>query len=138
MRVEFLCIVVVGLFWGAYPLLARAGGLSGPLGALILTLCGLVPIGAAVIWQGDYARPSGLALARTGVAGVMMGIGLVAFLIVTNSRRLDASLSIPLMDMAMLIVTVVAAVAFLGEPLTARKLTGIALLLAGIVVLKPE
>ena len=42
------------------------------------------------------------------------------------------------MDMAMLIVTVVAAVAFLGEPLTARKLTGIALLLAGIVVLKPE
>jgi drug/metabolite transporter (DMT)-like permease len=68
---------------------------------------------------------------------VMMGMGLVAFNAVANSRNMDASVSIPIIDTTMLIVTVLGAILFFAEPLTARKAIGIAMLIAGIAVLKP-
>jgi multidrug transporter EmrE-like cation transporter len=68
----------------------------------------------------------------------MMGIGLLAFNAVANSRQIEASVSIPIMDTAMLLATVIAAVIFFAEPVTARKLIGTGLLVAGILVLKPE
>jgi multidrug transporter EmrE-like cation transporter len=57
---------------------------------------------------------------------------------VVNSRQLDASTSIPIIDTAMLLVSVVGAVLFFAEPMTAKKVIGVVLLIAGIVVLKPE
>jgi len=67
-----------------------------------------------------------------------MGIGTAAFNFVVNSRKIDASISIPIVDTAMLVVSVIGAVIFFAEPMTIRKLVGIGLLIAGIVVLKPE
>ena len=72
------------------------------------------------------------------VAGMAMGIGTAAFNFVANSRKIDASISIPIVDTAMLVVSVIGAVIFFAEPVTIRKLVGIGLLIAGIVVLKPE
>jgi multidrug transporter EmrE-like cation transporter len=57
---------------------------------------------------------------------------------VANSRQLDASISIPIIDTAMLVVSVIGAIVFFAEPVTAKKLLGIGLLIAGITVLKPE
>jgi drug/metabolite transporter (DMT)-like permease len=68
----------------------------------------------------------------------MMGIGLVAFVTVTNSRQMEASVSIPIIDTSMLVVTVVGAVLFFSEPVTLRKCLGLALLIVGILVLRPE
>jgi drug/metabolite transporter (DMT)-like permease len=73
---------------------------------------------------------------RLGIAGLMMGSGLLAFNRLANGK-LDASVSIPVADTAMLLVSAFAAMWFLGEPATARKLVGIALLVAGIVLLRP-
>jgi drug/metabolite transporter (DMT)-like permease len=72
------------------------------------------------------------------IAGLIMGIGTTAFNFVVNSRQLDASISIPIIDTAMLLVSVVGAVLFFAEPMTARKVIGVVLLIAGIAVLKPE
>ena len=47
-------------------------------------------------------------------------------------------MSIPIMDTGMLIVSVAAAALFFSEPITARKALGLALLCAGIAVLRPE
>ena len=49
-----------------------------------------------------------------------------------------ASVSIPIMDTGMLIVSVLAAVLFFAEPITVKKSVGLALLVAGIAVLRPE
>jgi drug/metabolite transporter (DMT)-like permease len=84
------------------------------------------------------ARPSSVELTKLIVAGLIMGIGTTAFNFVVNSRQLDASISIPIIDTAMLLVTVIGAVLIFAEPLTVRKVIGIGLLIAGIVVLKPE
>lgn len=137
MRYEYVLIAIVALMWGGYPLVARSSGVGGPMGALVLTIAGLIPITGAVMWQGGAMRPAMPELIRLTIAGVMMGIGLVAFNAVANSRQLEASISIPIIDTAMLIVTVIGAIVFFAEPITVKKTIGVALLVAGILVLKP-
>jgi drug/metabolite transporter (DMT)-like permease len=124
--------------WGGYPLVIRSVGLGGPQGALLLTLTALVPIAIATTTYGGWSRLSGSEWLRMSVAGGMMGIGLLAFSFVASSKRIDASISIPIVDTAMLLVSVVAAVWFFAEPVTVRKLIGVALLIAGILVLRPQ
>jgi drug/metabolite transporter (DMT)-like permease len=135
---ELVLIALVALFWGAYPLVARASGHGGPWGALVLNLAALLPIGLAVaLLPGASMRPSPEATLKLGVAGAMMGCGLVAFNLLANSR-LEASVSIPIVDTAMLLVTTACAVVFFQEAVTAQKLLGIALLVAGILALRPS
>jgi len=131
-------IGIVSLFWGGYPLIARGANLPGPLGALILSAVSLTTIAAATWWTGGFAWPAPAAAIRLVVAGAMMGIGLLAFNAVAVSRQIDASVSIPIMDTGMLIVSVLAAVLFFAEPITIKKVVGLALLIAGIAVLRPE
>jgi drug/metabolite transporter (DMT)-like permease len=135
---EVVAIALVALFWGGYPLLARASGYGGPWGALLLNLAAVVPIVLSIaLWPGASERPSLEATAKLLLAGAMMGCGLVAFNVVANSPRLEASVSIPIVDTAMLLVTAFGAVLFFQEAVTAQKLLGIALLLAGIAALRP-
>jgi drug/metabolite transporter (DMT)-like permease len=136
MTLEIVCIALVAICWGGYPLVARSSGYGGALGALVLTLAGLLPITLAVLWQGGVERPSPGALAKLGIAGLLMGSGLVAFNRLVNSR-LEASISVPIVDTAMLIVTTLGAIYFFQEAVTARKLLGLALLVAGIAALRP-
>ena len=138
MKPEYLGILVVAVFWGGYPLIARGVGIGGPLGALLLSVVSLTTIAAATLWTGVEAWPSSGDVFRLAIAGLMMGIGLLAFNAVAASRAVEASVSIPIMDTAMLVVSVVAAVLFFAEPITARKALGLALLIAGIAVLRPE
>jgi drug/metabolite transporter (DMT)-like permease len=135
---EYLGILAVAVFWGGYPLIARGVGIGGPLGALMLSVVSLSTIAAATWWTGVETWPSVGDAVRLAIAGLMMGIGLLAFNAVAASRNVEASVSIPIMDTAMLVVSVVAAVLFFAEPITLRKTLGLALLVAGIVVLRPE
>lgn len=130
-------MAVVVLAWGGYPLIIRATGVSGPLGALVLTLSALVPIGLATVWHGSWARPSTPDLLRLVVGGLIMGVGTTAFNFLVNSRKLEASVAIPVVDTGMLLVTALGAICFYSEPMTLRKVAGIGLLVFGIVVLKP-
>ena len=136
MTLEIVCIALVAACWGGYPLVARASGYGGALGTLVLALAGLLPIGLAVLWQRGAERPSPDALVKLAIAGLLMGVGLLAFNRLANSR-MDASISIPIVDTAMLIVTTLGAIYFFQEAVTARKLVGVALLLGGIAVLRP-
>jgi drug/metabolite transporter (DMT)-like permease len=135
MAIELVCILLVAVCWGGYPLIARASGYGGPLGTLVLAFAGLLPIALTVLWQRGAEGPSREAVLELAIAGVLMGIGLLAFNRLANSR-MDASISIPIVDTAMLIVTTLGAIWFFQEAVTARKLAGLALLLAGIAVLR--
>jgi drug/metabolite transporter (DMT)-like permease len=138
LRTELICIAIVALMWGGYPLIVRSSGIGTPIGGLILTLSALIPVSIATLWHGVPNKPANIALLKLTIAGVLMGIGMTAFNYVANSRRIDASISIPIIDVAMLIVSVVAAVAFFSEPVTLKKGIGLALLVAGMIVLRPE
>jgi drug/metabolite transporter (DMT)-like permease len=138
MQTEYLCIAIVAAAWGGYPLISRATAVPGALGALLLTSFGLIPIAIATVLDPATRRPIPLDVIKLAVAGLMMGCGTAAFNYLATSRRIDASVSIPITDTAMLIVTVLGAVLFYAEPLTTKKLLGLALLVSGIAVLKPE
>lgn len=138
MKTELVCIAIVAMAWGGYPLISRTTAVEGPLGAMILTLFGLLPIGAATWLDAATRAPSLRDLGRLALAGLLMGSGTAAFNTLVTSRRLEASVSIPIVDTTMLLVSVAGAALFFAEPLTARKLAGIALLVAGIAVLRPQ
>jgi drug/metabolite transporter (DMT)-like permease len=130
------CIAAVALLWGGYPLVTRTSGFGGTVGTLVLSLAGLVPVTVAAMWTGFAVRPSRDQLLRLGIAGLMMGVGLIAFNRLANGR-LDASVSIPIVDVAMLLVSTVGALWFFDEPVTAQKVIGIVLLVTGIALLRP-
>lgn len=137
MKPEIIGIAIAAITWGCYPMIARSAGAGAgqAFGTFIMMSTGWVVIAAAAWWQGIEVRPSPQGVIRLGLAGVLMGAGLIAFNAVANSRRMDASVSIPIMDTSMLLVTVVIAILFFGEPFTVRKGIGLALLLAGIATL---
>jgi drug/metabolite transporter (DMT)-like permease len=138
MRFEYICIALVALFWGGYPLVTRSTGVTGPIVSLVMTLSAAAAIAAATAWQGVPIRPSASEIGKLLIAGAMMGVGLLAFNAVANSRHLDASVSIPIMDTLMLLATFIGAIVFFAEPVTAKKLLGVTLLIAGIALLRPE
>lgn len=137
MRNEYLWIAVVGLTWGGYPLVTRWAGYEGPRATFILMLTGLLPIVVMALQRSGTEQlwPSSTELVKLVVAGLLMGAGLLAFHALTTST-MDVSISIPLTDIAMLLVSVVGAVLFFGEAITVQKIGGVALLLAGMAVLR--
>lgn len=136
MRNETLWIAVVGLTWGGYPLLTRWANYEGPRATLILMVTGIVPIVASMLQSpATQAWPTPVALTKLVVAGLLMGVGLLAFHALTTST-MDASITIPISDTAMLLVSTLGAMFFFSEAVTLQKLGGIALLLAGIALLR--
>lgn len=139
MRTEYLWIAVVGLTWGGYPLITRWASYEGPRATLILMLGGIVPILVAMLQPSTTVAtwPTPMALTKLIVAGLLMGVGLLAFHALTNSP-LDASITIPISDTSMLLVTTIGAIVCFGEAITLQKLAGVALMLFGIVLLRPQ
>jgi drug/metabolite transporter (DMT)-like permease len=135
MRPEVLWIIATAGTWGAYPLVLRSAGQTGSRGTLVLMLVGLVPIAVAAL-SGDGVWPGRAAVVRLVIAGVMMGCGLLAFHALASSE-LDASVTIPIVDTAMLLVSAVGAIIVFSEPVTVSKVAGIAMLLGGIALLRP-
>lgn len=137
MRPEYVLIVVTAFCWGGYPLIARAAGETGARGTLILMIAGVIPIIGFALAGGGASWPEGRSLLKLSIAGLMMGLGLLAFHRLASSP-MDASISIPIVDVAMLLVSAVGAIVFFSEPVTVQKTVGIALMLAGIGMLRPD
>jgi drug/metabolite transporter (DMT)-like permease len=135
-RVEWICIAVVAVFWGGYPLIARLSNFGGAFGSLVLVLVSVLPIAAAVAVTGDTTPPTRAQLWPLLVAGLMQGVGLLAFVRLATGK-LEASIAIPISDVGMLIVTTVGAILFFHEALTLQKSVGLGLLFAGIAMLRP-
>jgi drug/metabolite transporter (DMT)-like permease len=134
---EWIFIAVVAVFWGGYPLVTRACGYEGPWATLLVAVTAVVPVIAYVLLQSvEYTRPSPGQLGALGVAGLMQGLGLIAFLRVAGGS-VEASIAIPISDVAMLIVTAVGALIFFQEAVTVQKLAGLGLLVTGIALLRP-
>jgi drug/metabolite transporter (DMT)-like permease len=135
-RVEWICIALVAVFWGGYPLVARLTSYGGAAGSLLLALVALIPVGAAALLSAAVAPPTRAQLWPLAIAGLMQGIGLLAFVRLATGK-LEASVAIPISDVAMLIVTTVGAILFFQESITTQKLAGLGLLVLGIVLLRP-
>ncbi len=130
-------IVLVGFLWGGWPLMVKAAGNHGLMDLVTLTASATLTVAITALLSGDVALPPQPSMTWLGIAGVLVGTGLLAFSHVTTSPLMEASVSIPIMDVAMLIVTAAGGIYFFQESLTPQKMIGIALLVVGILFLRP-
>lgn len=137
MRPEYLWIAVTALLWGGYPLLTRIAGFDGPRAAFILMLAAFVPVALLAYLSPEAGWPTRVGGTRLVLAGLMMGVGLIAFVKVATGG-VEASLALPIVDVAMLLVSAVGAMVFFAEAVTIQKVLGIGLMLAGIALLRPS
>ena len=135
MSFVMICIFGVAVFWGGWPLVARLAGDHGLAGSLVLAALTFLTVAVAMPLT-STALPGARDTALLALAGVMMGLGLIAFNAVSANPMIELSTAIPIMDTSMLLVSVIGGIWFFGEPVTARKLIGIALLIAGILTLE--
>jgi uncharacterized membrane protein len=136
MAMVWVQVALVALCWGGWPLVSRSAGGTGAAGSLVILVAALVPVGIAALWEGG-ALPGPTALGRLAVAGVLNGAGLVAFHLVTIRRDVEVSSLVPVIDTAMLLVTALGGVLLFAEAVTLQKGIGVALLVAGIYLLRP-
>ena len=134
----FLLTVVIAVFWGGWPLVVRAtGGTPGNLGNLLLVLLASLPALALLAIKGTTPMPEN-SWYKMIIAGIMMGLGLVLFnqYLATNTK-VEISTIVPILNTAMIMVTVAGGIIFFGEAITAQKILGIITLAVGIYMLKP-
>lgn len=129
---EIVCVVVIALFWGGWPLLVRWCGYTGNVGSFYVSVFATsIVLLVAVAKRGDIT-PSGSAILKLSIAGAMMGIGLIAFNIVGTSEKIELSIFIPIINASMLLVTVLGGLFFFSESLSWQKVIGICILVVGI------
>ena len=132
-----LWVVLVILFWGGWPLVARAAGENGITGAFVLSVFSLGTVTAGV-WLRGFAPSDAYTFGVLAIAGIMMGFGLVAFNEASTSRLVEVSTVVPIIDTGMLLVTVVGGILFFDESITPRKIVAVILLVCGILLLGPS
>jgi drug/metabolite transporter (DMT)-like permease len=135
MGVIFLGIVTVSLLWGSWPLVAKTAGQTGYIGALIMSASAVIPASIAA-WYSAKPLPAG-ALIKLIPAGIMMGIGLIVFNLVTSSPKIEISVSLPIINILMMVVAVLGGIIFFSESISIQKILGIAFLALGIYLLRP-
>ncbi|MDP2629397.1 MAG: EamA family transporter [Candidatus Harrisonbacteria bacterium] len=131
------CFVAVFLLWGGWPLIMRSAGASNSLTNFLLSgiatlILGLIALGTKV------PSPSPPNFWRIGIAGVMMGLGFVAFNYLATHPKIPVSTALPIINSAILLVAVLGGVWFFSEGLTLKKILGIALLLIAVTLLRPD
>ena len=135
MTLIIACIALVAFFWGGWPLVARAAGESDPYQPLVLCVAAVIPIATYTALTASTSFPTGLKLLTLVAAGLMMGLGLIAFGIVAGSPLIDTAISIPIINTSMLLVTVIGAIIFFREDINPQKVAGITILVIGIFVI---
>jgi len=135
MREIYISMAGIALLWGGWPLVSRTAGETGNVGSLVLVTTAVVPVLFSVWCGGGIFTPSGSSVIKLGIAGLMMGTGLVMFSPVVESQLMEASTSIPIIDVLMISTTVIGGILFFNESVTVTKITGIALCVIGIFLL---
>jgi bacterial/archaeal transporter family protein len=127
------------LFWGIAPLFEKSS-LSGtsPLTALtiraVLMAFTYIALAVATGSVGDLFRVDGRSLLYIALSALCGGI--LGLLLYFHALKLGAASLVVPISASYPLVTVVLAALFLGEPLTATRLLGVALVLAGIYCLR--
>lgn len=135
-KIIFL-FIVTSLVWGGWPLLARSAGEATAISPLILAFFAFIPLCFSAWWQGGGELPEKFSLLKLFIAGLMMGTGLITYNSIMGSKLVDITVSVPIINTAMLAVTVIGGVLFLKEIMTIQKIVGILFLSIGIFLLRP-
>lgn len=131
MAIIFILVTAIG--FGVWPLLARYAGLSSIATAILIALGTLLPvmIGARFL-PVNPGQISGRAIVIGLLAGVINGVGFLAYSQVISNPELNLSIYVPAMVLLSVFVTVVGSVIFFGESINPNKVAGFVLMATAI------
>ncbi len=112
--------------FGLWPSIARVSGLNPILTAIIVGSATLIPAIFAIPFS-ETGRVSASALFVCVFAGIINGVGFIAYAKLVSNAELSLSLYVPVTIINSLIVAVAAGILIFHEPITAQKITGIIL-----------
>lgn len=133
----FLC-AIVGLAWSSAPLLGRLSSVNAMMMTILIAFGTLVTT-LPVAFSQNYAAAGSKSLSIGLIAGIVNGIGLIAFyrLVAGSNQGLwEASKVLPIATILMLIGITLGSRIFFGEPITTQKLIGITLACGAIWFLR--
>lgn len=121
----YIAILITVICWGGYPTLAKSAGEgTTSLHPLVMSVAAIVPILLYCAIRGELMA-IGPGIGKHALCGILMGIGLISFLIVLSSSQVPISVSIPIINPSMLVVTVVCGIIFLKENPSPINMVGI-------------
>lgn len=125
MNETLLLALIAGFLFAEWPLVMRYSQLSGPW-VIIMVAAGTIVVGfIAHIFTPNL--PASKCLFYGCLAGIVNGLGMVAFGRLISNKATDLSIAIPLMVVFMAVFGALSAIFFYGEPLTIKKGTGLAI-----------
>lgn len=129
---------LAGIAFGIYPAVARYSGLPSTWLGVLVTLGTLIVVS---VWTGLNSGSTTFTPRTIGVcllAGLINGIGMVAFtkLLGWQGSGADISKVVPLASVIMVFMVLIVGIAVFREPLTAKKLLGVAMAAGAIMLLK--
>lgn len=133
-------IFITAICWGGWPLLTRLSGVDGAVYAPIITTIAITfPFCYFFVYaQANTVAPVTIqSLAYLIPAGLIMGLGVITFSMVLQSTTLDISSSIPIINSAVLIITLIGGAILFNDSISLQKICGIVAILIGIYLLRP-
>lgn len=117
--------------FGAWPLIARLSGAGSAWTAIVVAIgtLGVVLLGA----NSDTPDLKGWGVLL--LAGVVNGLGFLAYSKILERKELELSQYLAMVPVGMVVVTVVGAMLFFGEPATAKKVAGVLLAVIALVLM---
>ena len=131
---------ITSICWGVWPLLVRLSGVEGVAYGPVVCLFSIVfPFYYIFVHAPSSALASITIPSLTYLipAGLIIGIGTVTFGLVLQNPELNLSSSVPIINSAMLIVTIIGSAILFGDKIDLQKIVGIIAILAGIYLLRP-
>lgn len=128
----YVTCIIVGLFYGGWPVLAKWSGAKPFWIAFAVALMTALFIGA--IGHKGFATPipTGKMLMLLMVAGLMNGVATWYYGSLVGTPGWDVSTLVPVSMMILLLTSALAGMTFLGEPISVRKIVGLILAIPAI------
>ena len=116
--------MLAGLCFGIWPLLMKSSGLNPSMASLVLTTVSLLVYLTFLRTGFDQVALGRIVVLFAVVAGVLNGIGTLAFQKAVGGRELDLTTAVLIVIMLQLVITVVGGLLFYGDPLTGKRFLG--------------
>lgn len=132
MNSPIVLAVVSAAMYGTWPLVARFAPISPAWMSIILALA----TGAiSTVALPGAATPSAKAVAIIAAAGVMNGIGMLAYSKIIGTNGVELSKVLPMIMVLMPVFTVIGSWIVFGDLMTAKKIAGVMMALAAVYLL---
>jgi len=130
----FFC-VMSALCFGVWPIVSRIGNVGTSWSSVLVVFGALLTTSVGLFFSARESMPLTRGGAIVLVAGVLNGVGFLFFGKLMQWKDRDVSQLLPIVFALMPVFTLAAAALLLHEPVTAKKLAGIALAGAAVWLL---